>query len=98
MVTISIDNLFETNEFRASVGARWTFLSDAGRKVQKDLDIQEYTAPGRPSTEDLRRDHREAAREIRPDWDLPAPGFRENRDDGDRSMHYPYGDSEGGHG
>ncbi|MGH3421690.1 MAG: hypothetical protein ACRDOD_19110, partial [Streptosporangiaceae bacterium] len=23
----------------------WTFLSDAGRKVQKDLDIQEYTDP-----------------------------------------------------
>src|SRR5271168_2451421 len=31
--------------FRASVGAQWTFLSDAGRKVQKDLDIQEYTDP-----------------------------------------------------
>jgi hypothetical protein len=31
------------NDFRASVGAQWTFLSDAGRKVQKDLDIQEYT-------------------------------------------------------
>ncbi len=33
------------NDFRASVGAQWTFLSDAGRKVQKDLDIQEYTDP-----------------------------------------------------
>ena len=30
-------------EFRASVGAQWTFLSDPGRTVQKDLDIQEYT-------------------------------------------------------
>ena len=45
MVTISTDNLLETNEFRAAVGARWTFLSDAGRKVQKDLDIAEYTDP-----------------------------------------------------
>jgi hypothetical protein len=36
LVTISTDNLLETNEFRAGVGARWTFLSDPGRKVQKD--------------------------------------------------------------
>jgi peroxiredoxin len=45
MVTISTDNLLETNEFRTGVGAHWTFLSDAGRKVQKDLDIAEYTDP-----------------------------------------------------
>jgi len=45
MVTISTDNILELNEFRASVGAGWTFLSDAGRKVQKDLEIQEYTDP-----------------------------------------------------
>jgi peroxiredoxin len=32
-------------EFRASVGALWTFLSDPERTVQKDLDIQEYTDP-----------------------------------------------------
>jgi len=42
-VTISTENIVESREFRASVGANWTFLSDAGRKVQKDLDIQEYT-------------------------------------------------------
>jgi peroxiredoxin len=45
MVTISTDNLLETNEYRAGVGAHWTFLSDPGRKVQKDLDIAEYTDP-----------------------------------------------------
>jgi peroxiredoxin len=45
IVTISTDNIIETREFRASVGANWTFLSDAGRKVQKDLDIKEYTDP-----------------------------------------------------
>ena len=45
IVTISTDNIVETREFRASVGADWTFLSDAGRVVQKDLDIQEYTDP-----------------------------------------------------
>jgi len=45
LVTLSTDNLIETNEFRAAVGADWTFLSDVGRKVQKDLDIAEYTDP-----------------------------------------------------
>ena len=45
LVTISTDNLLETNEFRAGVGAHWTFLSDPGRKVQKDLGIAEYTDP-----------------------------------------------------
>jgi peroxiredoxin len=45
LVTISTDNLLDTNEFRAGVGAPWTFLSDPGRKLQKDLDIAEYTDP-----------------------------------------------------
>ena len=45
LVTISTDNLIETNEFRNGVGAHWTFLSDPARKVQKDLDIAEYTDP-----------------------------------------------------
>jgi peroxiredoxin len=118
IVTISTDNIIETREFRASVGAQWTFLSDAGRKVQKDLDIQEYTDPhhdpmiphtlilkprlvihsvyngywfwGRPSVDDLRRDLREATREIRTDWDLSAPGLRAAWEAGDRSSHYAY--------
>jgi peroxiredoxin len=45
LVTLSTDNLLETNEFRSGVGASWTFLSDPGRRVQKDLDIAEYTDP-----------------------------------------------------
>ena len=45
LVTISTGNLLETKEFRSGVGADWTFLSDPGRKVQKDLDIAEYTDP-----------------------------------------------------
>jgi peroxiredoxin len=45
LVTISTDNLLETNEYRSGVGAHWPFLSDAGRMVQKDLDIAEYTDP-----------------------------------------------------
>jgi peroxiredoxin len=45
LVTVSTDNLSETNEFRTGIGAHWTFLSDAGRMIQKDLDIAEYTDP-----------------------------------------------------
>jgi peroxiredoxin len=45
LVTISTDNLLETNEFRNGVGAHWTFLSDPGRRLQQDLDIAEYTDP-----------------------------------------------------
>jgi peroxiredoxin len=45
LVTLSTDNLIDTNEFRTGVGAHWTFLSDPGRKVQQDLDIAEYTDP-----------------------------------------------------
>ncbi|MCV0402486.1 MAG: redoxin domain-containing protein [Chloroflexi bacterium] len=45
IVTITTDSLVELNEFRQSVGAQWTFLSDARRTIQKDLDIAEYTDP-----------------------------------------------------
>jgi peroxiredoxin len=45
VVTISTDDHHTTQEFRAQVGAQWPFLSDPGRTVQKDLDIQEYTDP-----------------------------------------------------
>jgi peroxiredoxin len=43
LVTISTDNIIETNEYRTGVGAHGPFLSDARRIVQKDLDIAEYT-------------------------------------------------------
>lgn len=45
IVTISTDNLLETNEMRDALGATWPFLSDPGRIIQKDLDIAEYTDP-----------------------------------------------------
>lgn len=45
LVTISTDNLLETNENRSGIAAHWPFLSDPGRKVQQDLDIAEYTDP-----------------------------------------------------
>jgi peroxiredoxin len=45
MVTITTDNITQTNEYRSGVGAHWPFLSDSRRIVQKDLDIAEYTDP-----------------------------------------------------
>jgi peroxiredoxin len=45
IATIATDDHHTLQEFRASVGAQWTFLSDPGRTIQKDLDIQEYTDP-----------------------------------------------------
>jgi peroxiredoxin len=43
LVTISTDNITDTNEFRTGVGAHWPFLSDPRRIIQKELDIAEYT-------------------------------------------------------
>jgi hypothetical protein len=40
---------------------------------------------GRPSVQDLWQDLRAATAEIRPDWDLSAPGLREAWAAGDRS-------------
>jgi peroxiredoxin len=45
IVTISTDDHHASQEFRASVGAQWPFLSDPGRTVQRELDIAEYTDP-----------------------------------------------------
>ena len=45
LVTISTDNITETNEFRKGIDAHWPFLSDNARIIQKDLDIAEYTDP-----------------------------------------------------
>src|SRR6202047_5279846 len=45
LVTISTDNMLSTYDYRSGVGANCPFLSDGGRKFQKDLDIAEYTDP-----------------------------------------------------
>jgi peroxiredoxin len=113
IATISTDVHHTLQEFRASVGAQWTFMSDPERTVQKDLDIQEYTDPendpmvphtlvlkpglivhriyngywfwGRPSIADIWNDLRVVTSEIRPDWDLSAPGLRDAWNRGDKS-------------
>jgi peroxiredoxin len=43
LVTITTDNITDTNEFRTGMAAHWPFLSDPRRIIQKDLDIAEYT-------------------------------------------------------
>ena len=45
IVTIATDDHHTLQNLRNSVGAQWTFLSDPGRIIQKDLDIAEYTDP-----------------------------------------------------
>ena len=45
IVTIATDDHHTLQEFRAPVGAQWTFLSDPGRTIECELDIQEYTDP-----------------------------------------------------
>jgi peroxiredoxin len=113
VATIATDEHHTLQEFRASVGAQWPFLSDPGRIVQQDLQIQEYTDSdndpmvphtlvlkpglivhavydgywfwGRPSVQELWRDLRSASAEVRPDWDLDAPGLREAWEAGDHS-------------
>jgi peroxiredoxin len=45
LVTITTDNLLQSNDLRLGVGADWTFLHDPERIIQKDLDIAEYTDP-----------------------------------------------------
>jgi hypothetical protein len=44
-VRVTINDSSAGAAFRAGVGANWPFLSDPGRKLQKDLDIAEYTDP-----------------------------------------------------
>ena len=45
VVTIATDDHHTLQEFRASVGAQWTFLSDPDRTIQKDLDIRSTLTP-----------------------------------------------------
>jgi hypothetical protein len=48
IVTIATDNILEINEFREAVGAQWTFLSNAGRKVQRTAISGNTPTPPRP--------------------------------------------------
>jgi hypothetical protein len=50
LVTITTSDLHETYDYRAGVDAKWPFLFDPGRIVQRDLDIPEYTDPEHDQT------------------------------------------------
>jgi hypothetical protein len=86
-VTISTDNITQTNEYRSGVGAHWPFLSDAGLIVQKDL----YWFFGRPTLEDLRQDLRAVLKRCRPDWDITTPELKAAWQQGHKELFYPYG-------
>src|SRR5262245_34249618 len=45
LVTITTDSIAATTDYRTGVGAHSPFLTDAGRIIQKDLNIAEYTDP-----------------------------------------------------
>jgi peroxiredoxin len=100
IVSVSVDAPEVTAAFRAGIGARWTFLSDPDRAVQRRLALRETTDTvhdpyvpavftlfpdlrihraydgywfwGRPTLEELRRDMRDIARQVRVDWTAPA--------------------------
>lgn len=46
---------------------------------------------GRPTVEELRQDLRAVSMTCRPDWDITAPSFRAQWDQGRKEHFYPYG-------
>ncbi|MCG2626782.1 redoxin domain-containing protein [Bradyrhizobium sp. WYCCWR 13023] len=46
---------------------------------------------GRPTVEELRADLRAVSMSCRPDWDITAPGFKAQWDQGHKEHFYPYG-------
>jgi peroxiredoxin len=61
-----------------------TFVLKPGLVIYSIYDGYWYW--GRPGVDELRRDLRAVTAEIRPDWDLSAPGLREAWDAGDHSL------------
>ena len=51
-----------------------------------------YWSWGRPTPEEMRQDFRTLSRKCRPDWDLSAPGLRQEWERGDHRRFYPYAD------
>jgi peroxiredoxin len=62
-----------------------TIVLKPGLVVHKIYNGYSSIPPARPSFYDLWQDLREVTREVRPDWDLSAPGLREAWDAGDLS-------------
>jgi hypothetical protein len=106
LVTISTDNITETNEYRTGVGAHWLDIAeytDAAHNpmiphvivLEPGLVIYKiyngYWFFGRPTLEELRQDMREVTRRCRPDWDITTPELKAAWLDGCKDMSYPYG-------
>jgi hypothetical protein len=101
------DDIIVTNEYRTGVGGHWPFLSDAGRVVQKDLDLTEYTDrvnnPTIPRVIVLELGLviykiyngywflRAVNKKCRPDWDITTPKFKAAWRQGRKDLFYPYG-------
>jgi peroxiredoxin len=62
-----------------------TIVLKPGSSSTRSTTATDPDPPARPSFDDLWRDLRDVTREIRPDWDLSAPGLREAWDAGDLS-------------
>jgi peroxiredoxin len=65
-----------------------TFVLEPGLLIYRIYNG--YWFWGRPSPDELRSDLREVFVKVRPDWDLGAPGLRDEWESGDRSRFYPY--------
>lgn len=66
-----------------------TFVLAPGLRIYKIWNGYYYV--GRPSTAELHGVLRDLTREIRPDFDLGAPGLRQRWEAGEKEAFYPYG-------
>ncbi|GAB4247641.1 MAG: hypothetical protein Kow00129_08230 [Thermoleophilia bacterium] len=78
----------EYTDTRHDVMIPHTIVLEPGLVINKVYNG--YWFWGRPTQEDLRRDLREISRRIRLDWDITAPGMREEWEAGDRVRFWPY--------
>lgn len=67
-----------------------TFMLEPGLVIYSIYNGYWYW--GRPAPDDVRRDFRAITQKVRSDWDLSAPGLREQWDAGERGAFWPYGE------
>jgi len=95
LVTISTDNISQTNEYRSGVDPvhnpmiPHVIVLEPGLVVYKIY--QGYWYFGRPTMEDLRQDLRAVIRKCRPDWDITTPELKAAWQQGRKELFYPYG-------